>query len=89
MAERFKAPVLKTDEGVSSPRVRIPPPPPTNRPAPAGRFAFWGRDSKSRMPANTHGTFSSRASLIGFRQVIEAMMKALKLEVRDIARDIS
>ena len=29
MAERFKAPVLKTDVGVSSPRVRISLPPPT------------------------------------------------------------
>ena len=28
VAERLKAPVLKTGEGVSSPWVRIPPPPP-------------------------------------------------------------
>ena len=32
MAERFKAPVLKTDVGVSSPRVRISLPPPTGPP---------------------------------------------------------
>ena len=38
MAERFKATVLKTVVGVSSPRVRISLPPPPQRPANAGRL---------------------------------------------------
>ncbi len=41
MAERFKAPVLKTDVGVSSPRVRISLPPPVSAPRCGAHSCVW------------------------------------------------
>lgn len=57
MAERFKAPVLKTGVGASSPWVRIPLPPPERRQCtpvtPARKIAFDQVKSGTKMPEIT------------------------------------